>query len=179
MLDSGPYTVKLAYESWRRTREPWFLSEGTLALLGRVLAAVPHAPGGVLAWIDPAHDWERCPFGFTDTVRKRGECLFSSLLTYEARKNYAALLEASGWFVWTLSLTDRRKALGVFSALREEGLPGAKSERVGFRRQDGLQGLSVDFGPAAAGHAQNGLGLRTCLGEARPNGHVVASRRFW
>lgn len=96
VLDGCPYTVKLASESWKQTGDGFFLEPVTLDLLEKVLAAIPHAPGGCLPWIDPKAEWDRCPFGFTDSVRKQGECLFSSLLELEARRNFAEMLEAAG-----------------------------------------------------------------------------------
>jgi len=96
VLDGSPYTVKLAYESWRATGEAYFLSEDVLRLLAKTLAAIPLEPEGCLAWIDPSRAWERCPFGFIDTVRLGGACLFPSLLTIEARRDFAEMLEAAG-----------------------------------------------------------------------------------
>jgi len=95
VLDGCAYTVLMAHRSWRRTRDKWFLASERLALLEKVLAAIPHDGKG-LSWIDPERAWERCPWGFTDTVRKAGACLFSSLLEIAARRGFAEMLEAAG-----------------------------------------------------------------------------------
>ena len=95
VLDGCAYTVLVACHSWRQTGDAWFLDGERLALYARVLAAIPHDANG-LSWIDPAKDWERCPWGFTDTVKKTGACLFSSLLEVAARRGFAELLKAAG-----------------------------------------------------------------------------------
>jgi hypothetical protein len=67
-------------------------------LVDRLVAtmnAVPRSPSG-LVFIDPALPWDRCPYGFTDTVRKQGEVLFCSLLDVQASWQLADLLEAVG-----------------------------------------------------------------------------------
>ena len=95
VLDGCAYTVLVAAHSWRQTKDAWFLAPERLALYAKVLSAIPHDAAG-LSWIDPAKDWDRCPWGFTDTVRKTGACLFSSLLEVSARREFAAMLAAAG-----------------------------------------------------------------------------------
>lgn len=96
ILDGSVYTVCLAYETWRQTGDNAFLDDKTLATLARCLAGMPQNPANGLAWIDPALDWERCPWGFTDAVRKKGACLYTSLLAIRARRGYAEMLAAAG-----------------------------------------------------------------------------------
>ena len=62
------------------------------------LSTLPKNPSAAtgLVWIDPAKPWDRCPYGFTDTVRKQGEWLFESLLEIQATRNLAEMLDAAG-----------------------------------------------------------------------------------
>jgi len=93
VLDGGAFTVSLAFLAWRQSGDARFLQKTLLDKLSRVFRAIPSAPDGSgLAWIDPAATFERCPYGFTDTVRKQGACLFSSLLKYEAGGRLAEML---------------------------------------------------------------------------------------
>jgi hypothetical protein len=57
---------------------------------------VPRNPDTGLVHIDPGVAWDRCPYGFTDTVRKQGDVLFSSLLDVQASRQLADLLRAAG-----------------------------------------------------------------------------------
>ena len=49
-----------------------------------------------MVYIDPTKTWDRCPYGFTDTVHKTGDELFCSLLDVRASRQLADLLDASG-----------------------------------------------------------------------------------
>ena len=97
VADGGPFTISLAYLAWKQSDDGRFLAVPTLDKLVRVFAAIPRAPDGSgLVWIDPTVPFERCPYGFTDTVRKQGACLFTSLLKVEAGRRLAEMLEAGG-----------------------------------------------------------------------------------
>ena len=96
VLDGSVYTVCLIYETWKQTGDGRYLEPATLDKLAKCLAATPHDPKNGLAWIDPAIEWERCPWGFTDTVRKKGDCLYTSLLEIRARRSFADMLRAAG-----------------------------------------------------------------------------------
>jgi hypothetical protein len=94
VTDGGPFTVAVAWHTWRRTRDPALLAE-VLDPLVRTLEAVPRNPLTGLVHITPGASWERCPYGFTDTVRKQGDLLFSSLLLVEAQRRLAELHRAA------------------------------------------------------------------------------------
>lgn len=94
VLDGCAYSVLVAYYSWKQTGDGRFITPERLDLYAKVLSAIPHDSDG-LSWIDPAKEWDRCPWGFTDTVKKTGACLFSSLLEIAARRCYAEMLGAA------------------------------------------------------------------------------------
>jgi neutral trehalase len=58
--------------------------------------AVPRNPDTFLVHIKPGEPWDRCPYGFTDTVRKEGDELFCSLLYVQASRQLADLLSSAG-----------------------------------------------------------------------------------
>ena len=97
VADGGPFTISAAYLAWKQGGDDRFIAMPTLDKLTRVFAAIPRAPDGSwLAWIDSKDPFERCPYGYTDTVRKQGACLFTSLLKIEAGRRLAEMLEAGG-----------------------------------------------------------------------------------
>ena len=63
--------------------------------LVKAMNAVPRNPSNRLVHIKPG-GWDRCPYGFTDSVRKQGDELFCSLLYFDAARQLADLLEAAG-----------------------------------------------------------------------------------
>jgi hypothetical protein len=60
------------------------------------MQAVPREEDTGLVYIAPDEEWDRCPYGFTDTVRKEGEVLFCSLLFTRACGQLAELLREAG-----------------------------------------------------------------------------------
>ena len=95
VADGSQFTVGVAFHTWSRARDAVLLSEVLDPLL-RTMAAVPRRSDDGLVFIDPGHDWDRCPYGFTDTVRKSGAVLFSSLLYVQACRQLSEMLEAAG-----------------------------------------------------------------------------------
>ena len=93
VADGSQFTVGVTYHTWRRTGDETLLREVFDPLL-RSMAAVPRRPDDGLVFIDPEREWDRCPYGFTDTVRKTGAVLFCSLLYVQACRQLAELLEA-------------------------------------------------------------------------------------
>lgn len=91
--DNAQFAVKIAWEIWRQYGDlsPF---ERTCEGLERALKALPLSPQGDLIWVDP--DSPHSAYGFTDTVAKTGEVLFSSLLLYEAHLKMAEMYEALG-----------------------------------------------------------------------------------
>lgn len=94
VADGGPFTVGVAWHTYQRTRSGPLLDD-VLDPLVTCLEAVPRDRSNGLMWIDPAVDWDRCPYGFTDTVRKRGDEFFCSLLLVQASRQLADLLDAA------------------------------------------------------------------------------------
>ncbi len=100
VADGSQFTVAVAWHTFRRLGDPALLErvvdgEPLVERLVAAMNAVPRSPNG-LVFIDPALEWDRAPYGFTDTVRKQGEVLFSSLLDVQAARQLGDLLEASG-----------------------------------------------------------------------------------
>ena len=112
VADGPQFTVNTVYETWRQSGDPSLLSSNVLNRLLQSLATLPRNPSSAtgLVWIDPARAWDRCPYGFTDTVRKQGECLFESLLKIQASRNLAAMLDAAGRSVEAAALRTRADA---------------------------------------------------------------------
>lgn len=93
VADGSQFTVGVAWHTWQRTKDAKLLGE-ILDPLVRTMNAVPRAPETGLVFIKPGADWDRCPYGFTDTVRKEGEVLFCSLLYVQACRQLGDLLAA-------------------------------------------------------------------------------------
>lgn len=91
VADGSQFAVDVAWRTFRNTRNLALLEEILDALI-RGLHAVPRSERG-LVWIEP-RGWDRCPYGFTDTIRKTGEELFCSLLLVQAQRQIADLLDA-------------------------------------------------------------------------------------
>jgi glycogen debranching enzyme len=102
VADGSQFTVAVAWHTYRRTRDRE-LVRSIIDRLIRAMEAVPRNPSTGLVHIRPG-GWDRCPYGFTDTIRKQGDVLFSSLLFVQAAGQLADLLvvcgrkaEASRW----------------------------------------------------------------------------------
>ncbi|MCC7494700.1 MAG: ThuA domain-containing protein [Fimbriimonadaceae bacterium] len=114
VADGGPFTVDVVWRTWRATADADLVRELWPGLL-TVVAAIPRQAGTGLVWIDPARDWERCPYGFTDTVRKTGAELFCSLLLWRALgqlADLAALADAAAepWAQQQVALGEQIRA---------------------------------------------------------------------
>jgi hypothetical protein len=95
VADGSQFTVGVAWHTWQATKNEDLLEE-ILGPLIRTMNVVPRNPATGLVHIDPANEWDRCPYGFTDTIRKEGDVLFSSLLYVQACRQLAQLLAAAG-----------------------------------------------------------------------------------
>lgn len=91
VLDGPPFTVGVAWRTWQRTKNRRVLKE-FLDPLVRTMRYMPRNPTNGLAHIK--FTGERCPYGFTDTILKSGDELFSSLLFVQASTQLGDLLEA-------------------------------------------------------------------------------------
>jgi hypothetical protein len=93
VADGGPFTVGVAFHTYRKTKDAKLLGEMLPALV-KTMGAVPRNPETGLVHIDPKRAWDRCPYGFTDSVRKQGDVLFDSLLFVQACRQLSELLHA-------------------------------------------------------------------------------------
>ena len=90
--DNSQFIVKLVADNVRATGDLDFF-RGVAGKLVRTMDFTPRSRDG-LVMIDPARP--HSPYGFTDTIAKTGELLFSSLLYWEASRELAALFEKAG-----------------------------------------------------------------------------------
>jgi len=90
--DNGPFMVNLVYDYACNTGD-FELAKRWLGALGRGLDYIPRSPTG-LVYIAPGRP--RSPYGFTDTIAKTGELLFSSLLYWDACRKMAVLADRCG-----------------------------------------------------------------------------------
>lgn len=95
VADGSQFMVAVVFLTWQATADHSLLDEKILAALTKAMDAVPRSENG-LVFIDPDTEWDRCPYGFTDSVRKQGNVLFSSLLYFEASLRMAKLTDAAG-----------------------------------------------------------------------------------
>jgi hypothetical protein len=102
VADGSQFTVAAIWHIYHKTGDLRFLKENIDALI-RTMRSVPRNPKTKLVHIKD-DDWDRCPYGFTDTVRMQGDVLFCSLLYVEAGRRLSELLdvvgrkdEAAGW----------------------------------------------------------------------------------
>ena len=103
VADGSQFTVDVAWHTYQRLQDKPLLAQ-IIDRLVKGMNAVPRNPITGLVYIDPDLEWDRCPYGFTDTVRKQGDLLFSSLLFVQASRQLVDLLatmdradEATRW----------------------------------------------------------------------------------
>ncbi|MHC4537573.1 MAG: hypothetical protein ACYS6K_26875 [Planctomycetota bacterium] len=89
VADGSQFTVAVIWHTYQKTKNLEFLEENIDALI-RTMWSVPRNPRTKLVYIKD--DWDRCPYGFTDTVRMQGDVLFCSLLYVEAGRRLSDLL---------------------------------------------------------------------------------------
>jgi hypothetical protein len=94
VADGGPFTVAVAWHTYQRLKDR-ALVERIADRLIKTLRAVPRNPRTGLVHIRP-DGYDRCPYGFTDTVRQAGDVLFCSLLLIQADRQLADLLDVAG-----------------------------------------------------------------------------------
>lgn len=96
VADGGPFTVAVAYLTWKQTGDASLLRKEFLDRLLLTLQAVPRNRLTGLVHISPSIPYDRAPYGFTDCMRKTGDIFFCSLLDYEACGRIAEMLRAAG-----------------------------------------------------------------------------------
>ena len=94
VADGSQFTVAVIWHTYQKTRDLKFLEENIDALI-RTMSSVPRNASTKLVHIKD-DDWDRCPYGFTDTVRMQGDVLFCSLLYVEAGRRLSDLLDVVG-----------------------------------------------------------------------------------
>jgi hypothetical protein len=96
VADGSPFTVDVAWRTYQQTKDTALVGQ-VIDKLVQTMNAVPHDPNGNgLVYIDPTKAWDRCPWGFTDSVKKTGDELMCSLLDVRASKELADLLDVAG-----------------------------------------------------------------------------------
>lgn len=95
VADGSQFTVDVAWRTHQRLKDASLLNQ-IIDPLVKTMNAVPRNPVTGLVYIDPTKEWDRCPYGFTDSIRKTGDELFCSLLDVRASRELADLLDAAG-----------------------------------------------------------------------------------
>jgi hypothetical protein len=94
VADGSQFTVEVAWYTYQRTKDRRLLAQ-ILDKLAKTMEAAPRHPKTRLIHIKP-EGWDRCPYGFTDSVRKQGDELFCSLLFVQACRQLGDLMDAAG-----------------------------------------------------------------------------------
>jgi len=94
VADGSQFTVAVVWHTYRRTKDAQLLQESIEPLV-KAMNVVPRNPDTRLVHIKPGEPQDRCPYGFTDTVRKQGDELFCSLLYVQASRQLSDLLKAT------------------------------------------------------------------------------------
>ena len=95
VADGSQFTVAVVWHTYQRTKDARLLQESVEPLI-KAMNAVPRNPDNGLVHIKPGEEWDRCPYGFTDTVHKQGDVLFCSLLYVQASRQLSDLLNCAG-----------------------------------------------------------------------------------
>jgi hypothetical protein len=119
--DNSPFLVKLVADYVDATGDLEFFRAAADRLV-RAMAFTPRSGRG-LVYIDPAHP--HSPYGFTDTIGKTGELLFSSLLYWEASRRLVSLFALAGDPARAAEFEARAGAI-------ERGLDALWDERAGM-----------------------------------------------
>ena len=137
VTDGGPFTVGVGWHTHERIGDVGLLQD-LIGPLIETMGAVPLNPESGLVHIDPSLGWDRCPYGFTDTVRKQGDVLFSSLLFVQACRQLGDLLSSSGdsersamWYAEAQSVADQ-----IRDQLWDEGAGLFRAATVQCRQLD-------------------------------------------
>lgn len=95
VADGSQFTVSVAWHTYRKTKDVGLLKE-TIRDLIRTMNTVPRNSETGLVHIKATDEWDRCPYGFTDTIRKQGDVLFCSLLYVQASRQLSDMLDVLG-----------------------------------------------------------------------------------
>ena len=94
VADGSQFSIAVAWHTYQKTKDSGFLKE-IIDDLVRTMNAVPRNPKTGLVHIKD-DQYDRCPYGFTDTVRMQGDVLLCSLLYVEAGRRLSDLLNVVG-----------------------------------------------------------------------------------
>lgn len=95
VADGSQFTVAVAWHTYKKTQDAALLKE-ILDPLVKTMNAIPRNANTGLVHIAAKKSWDRCPYGFTDTVRKQGDILFCSLLAVQAGRQLSDLMNDAG-----------------------------------------------------------------------------------
>ncbi len=173
VADGSQFTVAVVWHTVRRTNDAPLLRESLEPLI-RAMNVVPRNPETRLVHIKPGEPWDRCPYGFTDTVRKKGDELFCSLLYVQASRQLSDLLDWAGrtadaeqWLAEAQRVTDSIRTVfwdsqvGLFRAAtircREHDIWGsAFAVYLGVADREQARAIGTYFQKHYAGLVQNG-----------------------
>ena len=94
VADGSQFMVDVAWHTFQKTRDTNLVTD-TMEALIKGMKAVPLNPATGLVQIRPGAEHDRCPYGFTDAIRKQGDELFCSLLYVQASRQLRDLLEVA------------------------------------------------------------------------------------
>ncbi len=94
VADGGPFTVDVAWHTHRRLQDRRLVIQ-IVDRLVKAMETAPRNPKTGMVYIKP-EGYDRCPYGFTDTVRKQGDELFTLLLWVQAARQLSDLLTIVG-----------------------------------------------------------------------------------
>ena len=119
--DAAQFFVKLVYQDFLRTKDAAFVASA-LEPMKRAMDSTPREPHGMV-WIDPKQ-WHT-GYGFTDSVGKSGQELYSSLLYWECCGYLAEMARAAGKDEYVADFTARAKLI-------EQNIDDLKDEKTGL-----------------------------------------------
>jgi hypothetical protein len=125
VADGSQFIVDVAWHTFRKSHDSTLVRE-ILPQLMRTMNAVPINPKTHLVHIKPGEEYDRCPYGFCDTIKQQGDIFFCSLLYVQACRQLADLF---------LAVQNRKDA----KAWLKEAERTARSSRQVF--WDGESGL--------------------------------------
>ena len=91
VADGSQFALDVAWHTWERTGDKKLIAD-TADKLIKAMNATPRDPTNGLVYVKPGPEPDRCPYGFTDSIRKQGDELFCSILYAQASRQLSDLL---------------------------------------------------------------------------------------
>lgn len=137
VADGSQFTVAVVWHTYQRTKDARILQESIEPLI-KAMNAVPRNPHNGLVHIKAGEEWDRCPYGFTDTVHKQGDVLFCSLLYVQASRQFSDLLNYAGRTTDAESWRNeaQRVADGIRQAFWDSGVGLFRAATICCREHD-------------------------------------------